>query len=107
MATAYGSALGLDSTGLLLALLVTQIVAFPCAIVFGRLSKTVKNSRLITICILAYLGIAIFAMFLVSQWAVLGAGRAGGHVPGAASRPCPGPILPRSCPMSAPANTSA
>ena len=68
MATAYGSALGLDSTGLLLALLVTQIVAFPCAIVFGRLSKTVKNSRLITICILAYLGIAIFAMFLVSQW---------------------------------------
>ena len=68
MATAYGSALGLDSTGLLLALLVTQIVAFPCAIVFGRLSKTVKNSRLITICILAYLGIAIFAMFLAHQW---------------------------------------
>ena len=34
MATAYGSALGLDSTGLLLALLVTQIVAFPCAIIF-------------------------------------------------------------------------
>ena len=68
MATAYVSALGLDSNGLLLALLVTQIVAFPCAIVFGRLSKTVKNSRLITICILAYLGIAIFAMFLVSQW---------------------------------------
>ena len=32
MATAYGSALGLDSTGLLLALLVTQIVAFPCAL---------------------------------------------------------------------------
>ena len=29
MATAYGQALGLDSTGLLLALLVTQIVAFP------------------------------------------------------------------------------
>ena len=68
MATAYGSALGLDSTGLLLALLLTQIVAFPFPILFGRLSKTVKNSRLITICILAYLGIAIFAMFLVSQW---------------------------------------
>ena len=28
-ATAYGTALGLDTTGLLLALLVTQIVAFP------------------------------------------------------------------------------
>ncbi len=29
MATAYGTALGLETTGLLLALLVTQIVAFP------------------------------------------------------------------------------
>ena len=43
MATAYGSALGLDSTGLLLALLVTQIVAFPCAIIFGRLSYKVRT----------------------------------------------------------------
>ncbi len=68
MATAYGSALGLDSTGLLLALLVTQIVAFPCAILFGRLARRVKNSKLITVCIAAYLGIAIFAMFLYTQW---------------------------------------
>jgi len=68
MATAYGSALGLDSTGLLLALLVTQIVAFPCAIVFGRLAGRCRNSVLITICICAYLGIAVFAIFLVSQW---------------------------------------
>ena len=45
MATAYGSALGLDSTGLLLALLVTQIVAFPCALIYGRLSKKVGRCR--------------------------------------------------------------
>ena len=38
MATAYGTALGLDSTGLLLALLVTQVVAFPSSLAFGRLS---------------------------------------------------------------------
>lgn len=67
MATAYGSALGLDSTGLLLALLVTQIVAFPCAIIFGRLAQKMENSKLITICIVAYLFIAIFAMFLYTQ----------------------------------------
>ena len=48
MATAYGAALGLDSTGLLLALLVTQIVAFPCAILFGKLSGKMETSRLIT-----------------------------------------------------------
>ena len=41
MATAYGTALGLDTTGLLLALLVTQIVAFPSALIFGRLSAKV------------------------------------------------------------------
>ena len=35
MATAYGEALGMDSTGLLLALLVTQLVAFPFALIFG------------------------------------------------------------------------
>ena len=68
MATAYGTALGLDSTGLLLALLVTQIVAFPCAIVFGRLSATADTGKLIKLCILAYTGITIFAMFLKSQW---------------------------------------
>ena len=67
MATAYGSVLGLDSTGLLLALLVTQIVAFPCAILFGRLSYKFKTEKLIMVCILAYLGIAIFAIFLKTQ----------------------------------------
>lgn len=67
MASAYGSALGLNSTGLLLALLVTQIVAFPCAIIFGNLSYKVSTEKLITVCILAYLGIAVFAIFLKTQ----------------------------------------
>lgn len=67
MATAYGSALGLNSTGLLLALLVTQIVAFPCAIIFGNLSYKVSTEKLITVCIIAYFGIAVFAVFLKTQ----------------------------------------
>lgn len=68
MATAYGSALGLDSTGLLLALLLTQVVAFPCAILFGRLALKYRGEHLITICIAAYMGIAVFAFFLHAQW---------------------------------------
>lgn len=68
MATAYGTALGLDSTGLLLALLVTQIVAFPFAILFGRLAGRYATAKLITICIIAYFGIAVFAVFLTHQW---------------------------------------
>ena len=67
MATAYGSALGLDSTGLLLALLVTQIVAFPCALIYGRLAKKVGAEKLIMVCILAYTGIALFAIILQTQ----------------------------------------
>ena len=67
MATAYGSVLGLDSTGLLLALLLTQIVAFPFAILFGRLSRRYESEKLIMVCIGAYLGIAVFAIFLTSQ----------------------------------------
>ena len=68
MATAYGTALGLDTTGLLLALLLTQIVAFPCAILFGRLAAKHDTGLLIKICIGAYTFIAVFAVFLVSIW---------------------------------------
>ena len=67
MATAYGEALGLDSTGLLLALLVTQIVAFPASITFGILSRKYNNKNLITVCIMAYTGIAIFGYLLETQ----------------------------------------
>lgn len=67
MATAYGQALGLDSTGLLLALLVTQIVAFPFALLFGWLSHKVETSLLVSIGILAYVGIATYAIFLRTQ----------------------------------------
>ena len=68
MATAYGTALGLNTTGLLLALLLTQFVAFPCSIAFGRFSAKYDTGLLIKICILCYTGITLFAVFLVSQW---------------------------------------
>ena len=67
MATAYGSALGLDTTGLLLALLVTQIVAFPCALIFSRFSKRYETTKLIKVCIAAYTLIALFAIQLDKQ----------------------------------------
>lgn len=68
MATSYGSSLGLDSTGLLLALLVTQLVAFPCSIVFGKLSARVDTGKLIKLCIICYSGITLFGVFLDSLW---------------------------------------
>ena len=67
MATAYGQALGLDSTGLLLALLVTQIVAFPFCLIFGVLAKKIPGTTLITVCIGAYFLIALYAIQLDKQ----------------------------------------
>ena len=68
MSTAYGSALGLGSTDLLLALLVTQFVAFPSALIMGKLSSKYPSENLITICISAYFCIAVFAFFMAHAW---------------------------------------
>lgn len=64
MATAYGTSLGLSQNGLLIALLVTQIVAFPCAIIFSMLSRIMKTHTLIRICIIAYAIIVSYAIKL-------------------------------------------
>lgn len=68
MATTYGKSLGLDSTGLLLALLVTQFVAFPCSIIFGKLSAKFDTGKLIKVCIVCYTCVTLFGMFLASLW---------------------------------------
>lgn len=64
MAVAYGGSLGLDSSGLLLALLLTQIVAFPCALIFSKLSAKYSTSSLIKITIAAYFFITLYAVQL-------------------------------------------
>ena len=46
----------------------TQIVAFPCALIFSRLSRNYETKSLIRVCILAYTGIALFAVQLDKQW---------------------------------------
>lgn len=68
MATKFGEALGLNQTSLLLALLVTQIVAFPSAILFGKLSGKVSDVKLIAVCIAAYTFVGFFAVFLYYEW---------------------------------------
>lgn len=64
MATNYGSTLGLGSIGMILALLVTQLVAVPCSILFGNLSKKVGTLRLIAIAVGIYAFITIVGFFM-------------------------------------------
>ena len=68
MATTYGKDVGISDTDLVLALLMTQVVAFPCSIAFGKISKRFKNGSLIQVSILVYFLIAVFALQLDKAW---------------------------------------
>lgn len=65
MATSYGTDLGIDATQMLLALLVTQFVAFPSAIVYGRLAERIGTRYMLLFAIFAYFCIAVFAAFFL------------------------------------------
>jgi UMF1 family MFS transporter len=64
MATAYGSSLGLGRTGMILALLVTQIVAVPFSIGFSKLSGKIGSIRMISIAIVIYFFICSVGFYM-------------------------------------------
>ncbi|WP_418473850.1 MFS transporter [Frisingicoccus sp.] len=64
MATAYGSTIGIGSIMLLIILLVTQFVAFPFAIIYGKLAEKIGTKRTLNIGILTYCVICIVAFFM-------------------------------------------
>ncbi len=73
MAMSIGKDLQFENFGtvkLVIALFVTQIVAFPCAIVFGMLATKYKNksNQLLISCIVAYMAIGVLAVFLRQEW---------------------------------------
>lgn len=64
MATAFGSDMGIDSTTLLIVLFVTQIVAAPFAILFGKLGEKFTAKKMIMVGIIVYIIICIYAYFM-------------------------------------------
>lgn len=64
MATNYGSTLGLGSIGMILALLVTQIVAMPFSILFGNWGKKYGALKLIGIAVGVYAIITVVGFFM-------------------------------------------
>ena len=68
MATTYGGEVGISDTSMILALLLTQFVAFPCAIFAGRLAEKIGTLKVIRISILIYCGICIFGYQLDQSW---------------------------------------
>lgn len=64
LATNYGATLGLGSTGMILALLVTQLVAVPFSILFSRLASRVGALRMIGAAIGVYVVICGVGFFM-------------------------------------------
>lgn len=67
MATDFGLSIGLGRAELVQALVVTQFVAFPSAIAFGRLGEKIGAKRGIMIGVLVYVGVCLFAMGLDTE----------------------------------------
>ncbi len=68
MAVDYGRAIGFDSNGLIVALLVTQFVGFPAAILYGRLGERIGARRGILLGILVYAGVTLWAAGMQAVW---------------------------------------
>jgi UMF1 family MFS transporter len=66
MAVDYGLALGFHSNDLITALLITQFIGFPAAIVFGRIGERFGTKSGIYIAIAVYMGVTVWAAFIDS-----------------------------------------
>jgi UMF1 family MFS transporter len=64
MAVDFGLAIGLEAGSLLIALLVTQFVAFPASLFFGWLGERIGPKRGIFIGLVVYAGITVYANFM-------------------------------------------
>jgi len=68
MAVDYGMSLNFSGESLIIALLIVQFVAFPAALIYGRLSSKVGTKTAIMIGILAYSFITFLGYFITKAW---------------------------------------
>jgi len=67
MATAYGVDVGVDSDRLLIILVAIQLVAFPFALLYGKLAKVFGARKMILTGIITYTFISIYGFFLKTE----------------------------------------
>lgn len=68
LAVGFGLAIGLPSSGLLIALLVTQFVAFPAALFFGWMGERIGPRLAISIGLVVYIAVVTYAAFMAHPW---------------------------------------
>jgi len=64
MATVFGTNMGMDQMMLIVVLLIVQLVAFPCAIAYGQLSKKYGVRTMILVGIVTYMIVCLVALLL-------------------------------------------
>lgn len=68
MSTDYGADLGISSGQMILALLLTQIVAFPSVLIFERIAKRTSTKKIILAAIAVFTLICLYAAFMSKAW---------------------------------------
>ncbi len=68
MATDFGSKLGFSTATLIQALLLVQFIAFPFALLFGRLGDRIGTKRAIYIGLAVFVAVSVYAYFMRSEW---------------------------------------
>jgi len=68
MATDFGSKLGFSTAALIQALLLVQFIAFPFALLFGRLGDRIGTKRAIYLGLAVFVAITVYAYFMRSEW---------------------------------------
>jgi len=68
MATIYGKEVGIEQNLMIVALLVTQIVAFPCVMITGRLARKVNTISMLRFFIVCYILICILGFMMAHAW---------------------------------------
>ncbi|HEY6451833.1 MAG TPA: MFS transporter [Steroidobacteraceae bacterium] len=68
MATDFGSKLGFSTATLIQALLLVQFIAFPFALLFGRLGDRIGTRRAIYLGLAVFVAVTVYAYFMHSEW---------------------------------------
>ncbi len=68
MAVDYGLSIGLESKDLITALLITQFVGFPAALVFGRLGERIGAKQGVLLAIGVYICVTLYSVTMQSAW---------------------------------------
>lgn len=68
MAVDYGLSIGLASSNLISALLITQFVGFPAAIAFGHIGERIGSKHGILLALAVYICVTLFSVFMHAPW---------------------------------------